>query len=106
MKKPNPELIDEENPEWTEKMFKSAHPAHEALPEIFGADLASELLKRKPGQRGAQKRPKKDPVTIRYSRDVLKYFRSTGPGWQARIDAVLKEWVAQHGPDSERSDIC
>ncbi|RPH47253.1 MAG: hypothetical protein EHM85_20200 [Desulfobacteraceae bacterium] len=105
MKKPNPELIDEENPEWTEEMFRSAHPARKALPEIFGAKLASELLKRKPGQRGAQKRPKKDPVTIRYSRDVLKYFRSTGPGWQARIDAVLKEWVAQHGQDSERKEM-
>jgi len=40
--------------------------------------------------------PTKEPVTVRYSRDVLEYFRSTGPGWQARIDAVLKEWVAQH----------
>jgi len=36
-------------------------------------------------------------VTIRYSRDVLEYFRATGPGWQVRIDAALKEWVAQRG---------
>jgi uncharacterized protein (DUF4415 family) len=34
--------------------------------------------------------PTKEPVTVRYSRDVLEYFRSTGPGWQTRIDAALK----------------
>jgi uncharacterized protein (DUF4415 family) len=45
--------------------------------------------------------PTKEPVTVRYSRDVLEYFRSTGPGWQTRIDAALKEWVAQHGQNSE-----
>jgi hypothetical protein len=33
----------------------------------------------------------------------LEYFRSTGPGWQARIDAALKEWIAQHGQGRERT---
>ena len=36
-KRPNPELIDDENPEWTEAMFKQARPAAEVLPELFGA---------------------------------------------------------------------
>jgi len=65
--------------------------------EVSPPELVAVLPKRKPGQRGAQKKPTKEPVTIRYSRDVLEYFRATGPGWQARIDAALKEWVAQHG---------
>ncbi len=82
--------------------FKRARPAREVLPEILGAELAAELLKRKPGKRGAQKRPKKELVTVRYSLDVLNYFRSTGPGWQTRIDAALKDWVAQHRQGSER----
>jgi len=73
-------------------------PAAEVLPE----ELVAVLPKRKPGQRGAQKKPTKEPVTIRYSRDVLEYFRATGPGWQARIDAALKEWVAQHGQGGAR----
>jgi len=47
--------------------------------------------------------PTKEPVTVRYSRDVLEYFRSTGPGWQTRIDTVLKEWVAQQGHGSTRT---
>ncbi|MBA4418132.1 MAG: hypothetical protein C0392_09520 [Syntrophus sp. (in: bacteria)] len=43
---------------------------------------------------------KKESVTVRYSIDVLDYFRSTGPGWQTRIDAALKNWVARHRQDS------
>jgi len=96
MRKQNPELIDKENPEWTEETFKRARPASEVLPEIFGEKVASELLKRKRGQRGAQIKQTKESVTVRYSRDVIEYFRSTGPGWQTRIDKALKEWVSQH----------
>jgi len=88
--------------ELTPEDFKRARPARKVLPEILGAELAAELLKRKPGKRGAQKKPKKEPVTVRYSLDVLNYFRSTGPGWQTRIDAALKDWVAQHRQGSER----
>ena len=73
-------------------------PAAEVLPP----ELAAVLPKRKPGQRGAQKQPTKEPLTIRHSRDVLEYFRATGSGWQARIDAALKEWVAQHGQGGAR----
>ena len=85
--------------ELTREDMKRFRPAAEVLPQ----ELLAVLPKRKPGQRGAQKRPTKEPVTVRYSRDVLEYFRSTGPGWQARIDAALKEWVAQQGQGSERT---
>ena len=85
--------------ELTREDVKRFRPAAEVLPQA----LLAVLPKRKPGQRGAQKTPTKEPVTVRYSRDVLEYFRSTGPGWQARIDAALKEWVAQHGQGSKRT---
>jgi len=35
----------------------------------------------------------KEPVSIPLSPEVLAYFRSTGAGWQTRIDAVLREYV-------------
>jgi uncharacterized protein (DUF4415 family) len=35
----------------------------------------------------------KQLVSIRYQPEVLAYFRSTGLGWQARMDAVLAEHV-------------
>jgi len=84
--------------ELTREDMKRFRPADEVLPP----QLLAALPKRKPGQRGAQKRPTKEPVTIRYSLDVLEYFRTTGPGWQARIDDALKEWVAQDRQNRER----
>jgi hypothetical protein len=49
-KKPDPEMIDKENPEWTDAMFAKARPASEVFP-----DLAAHSEKRKRGQRGPQK---------------------------------------------------
>ena len=38
---------------------------------------------------------KKQLVSIRYSPEVLDYFKSTGEGWQARMDGVLKQYVSK-----------
>jgi uncharacterized protein (DUF4415 family) len=38
---------------------------------------------------------KKQLVSIRYSPEVLAYFKSTGEGWQSRMDGVLKEYIAK-----------
>ncbi|MES2129409.1 MAG: BrnA antitoxin family protein [Pseudomonadota bacterium] len=32
-------------------------------------------------------------VSVRYSPEVIDYFRSTGDGWQARMDSVLSQYV-------------
>jgi len=34
-------------------------------------------------------------LAIRYSPDVVRYFRSTGAGWQSRMDGVLRRYVAR-----------
>jgi uncharacterized protein (DUF4415 family) len=34
-------------------------------------------------------------VSIRYSPEVVAYFKSTGEGWQARMDSVLRQYVAR-----------
>ncbi|MDP1901714.1 MAG: BrnA antitoxin family protein [Rubrivivax sp.] len=39
---------------------------------------------------------KKLLVSVRYSPEVLTYFRGTGEGWQGRMDGVLQEYVAKH----------
>ena len=39
---------------------------------------------------------KKQLVSIRYSPEVVEYFKSTGEGWQARMDSVLRDYVARH----------
>ncbi len=38
---------------------------------------------------------KKQLVSVRYSPEVLEYFRSTGDGWQSRMDGVLRQYVAR-----------
>jgi uncharacterized protein (DUF4415 family) len=35
-------------------------------------------------------------LSVRYSPDVVEYFKSTGEGWQSRMDEVLREYVERH----------
>lgn len=51
--------------------------------------LITSLTKRRPGRPIAD--APKMPVSIRLSPDVLDYYRSTGPGWQSRIDETLRK---------------
>jgi len=39
---------------------------------------------------------KKLLVSVRYSPEVIAYFKSTGEGWQSRMDGVLREYVTRH----------
>ncbi|NRF72170.1 BrnA antitoxin family protein [Aquincola sp. S2] len=41
---------------------------------------------------------KKLLVSVRYSPEVLAYFKGTGEGWQSRMDGVLREYVSKQGP--------
>ena len=74
-----------DNPEWTDTMVAKA---------IQIGDLAPALQAKLRG------RPKadvtKERITIRISRDVLAQFRASGAGWQTRVDAALKDWLAEH----------
>ena len=45
--------------------------------------------------RGLARKPRKTQLTVRYSPEVVAYFKATGKGWQGRMDAALKEWIAQ-----------
>lgn len=87
-KKTNPELIDNDNPEWTAQDIKTAMP--------FSG--LSATLQAKLGGRGPQKIPRKVSTTIRLSPDVVQAFRAAGDGWQTRIDAALKDWLSTHSP--------
>ena len=53
------------------------------------------------GLRGRPKlETKKVLLSVRYSPQVVEYFKSTGDGWQSQMDRVLAEYVARHGPDA------
>ncbi len=61
--------------------------------------LTDEQLKAMVPLKAVRGRPKsknkKLMVSVRYSPEVVSYFRSTGEGWQARMDGVLQEYVAK-----------
>ena len=86
--------VETDIPELTQEDFKRMRPAREVLPEIFPAKLAAEMLKPRRGRPKAVQT--KVAVTVRYSAEVVAYFKSTGAGWQVRMDEVLKKWVARH----------
>jgi uncharacterized protein (DUF4415 family) len=45
-------------------------------------------------KRGAQRAPKKVPISIRLSPDVAERLRAMGQGWQRRADEALRSWLA------------
>lgn len=65
------------------------------------AFFAGAKVVRRPGRPKAE--TKKVPVAIRLSPDVVEYFKSTGAGWQSRIDAALHEWMVGHPLKEARS---
>lgn len=57
-------LADADNPPWTEE-------------ELAAAELVMPPTEAK------------EPVSVRFDKEVLEYFRGLGPGYQSRINAVL-----------------
>ncbi len=92
-KKLNPDLLDDENPEWTAEDFAKARPASEMLPQLFGEEATRKMLK--PRGRPPVEFPK-ERINIRLSHEVVEHFKSTGEGWQTRIDAALRQFITEH----------
>ena len=72
---------------------------YDELPELDGAFFErADLYKgEKLIRAGRQKSPRcKVLLSVRYSPEVVEYFRATGAGWQTRMDDALKEWLKEH----------
>lgn len=67
-------IEDADNPPWSEQM------------------LGPPVVRR---GRGPQKSPTKVATTIRLDADVLAYFRSTGRGYQTRINEELRKIISK-----------
>lgn len=72
---------DPDNPEWTAEDFANARPLKEVMAKRMG--------------RPPLEKPK-EQVTMRYDADVLAAFRSTGSGWQTRMNDALKTYLKEH----------
>ena len=62
--------------------------------------LKPKQLKEMVPLRALRGRPKSDNkkllVSVRYSPEVVAYFKSTGAGWQSRMDEALREYIERH----------
>ena len=65
-------------------------PNDEAAVEAFAAK--ANVTRR----RGLGRATPKVPTTIRFDADVLAALKATGPGWQTRVNAAMREWVKSH----------
>jgi uncharacterized protein (DUF4415 family) len=71
---------DPDNPELMDEDFARMQPHHEVEAELARRSL-----------RGPQKAPTKKLISLRLDREVIERFRALGPGWQARINEVLRK---------------
>ena len=83
---------DKENPEWTAEEIRRARPLLDVLPQQTAA-----AVRRYRGQRGPQKRPTKELISLRVDRDVVAAYRATGTGWQKRVNDVLRSYAKRRG---------
>ena len=74
-----------DSPELTDEELAQARPMSEALPELYAKLVEAQ------GKRGPAKT--KQPVSIRLDIDLLERLKATGPGWQSRVNAALREWM-------------
>ncbi|MFN3932627.1 MAG: BrnA antitoxin family protein [Brevundimonas sp.] len=77
---------DDENPILDAAFFAEARPAG----EVLSADAIAAF-------RAKGGRPKADqvktPVSIRLDPDLLLALKATGPGWQSRVNGLLRDAV-------------
>jgi uncharacterized protein (DUF4415 family) len=75
---------DPDNPELTDADFARMRPAEMAHPKLVEAYRRT---------RGPQKTPTKQPISIRFDRDVIERLKASGPGWQGRANDLLRKAV-------------
>ena len=69
---------------------KADPDAQPLTPKQLAAMVPMRALRGRPKSANA-----KQLVSVRYSPEVLEYFKSTGEGWQSRMDRVLCEYVTR-----------
>lgn len=71
--------------------------APELTDEFF--QRADEYAGDKLVRRGRPAGSDKTSTTVRFDNDVLDAFRATGPRWQTRLNAAVRDWLKTHSPE-------
>ncbi|MDR3631449.1 MAG: BrnA antitoxin family protein [Desulfocapsaceae bacterium] len=82
-------------PELTDEFFKNATMTigDRVVSKDEYREAVKKTLRGRPAGTGA-----KSTTTIRLDNDILTLFKSTGRGWQTRVNNALREWLKEHKP--------
>jgi uncharacterized protein (DUF4415 family) len=86
------------------KKRRKARPKQATIDRLFASiedDLFS-LAEEEARPESRWDRPRKQRISLRVDREVVDWFKSKGPGYQTRINRVLRR-VMQEGKIRERS---
>jgi len=59
-------------------------------------ELTPEMFARAVVRRGLKPLPRKEQLTLRLDSDVLRWYKEQGPGYQTRINALLRAYMEEH----------
>jgi len=78
--KPDPEMVDDDNPEWTDEVFRAAVKL-EHLPGSLQGKLRGRPRSGDP----------KQVVTLRLRESLVQRYKAQGDDWRARMETILIE---------------
>lgn len=76
----------------SKEWFKSARPAS----DILGSDHYRSLLETKKRRGRPPSESGKQFIGLRVDTDVVDAFKSSGKGWQTRMNAALRCYLSEH----------
>lgn len=84
--------IDPEMAEFQDALLRSVEQATSG--QRAAVHTPAQIRARRGRPVGSVKANRKEQINIRLSPDVLAVLRATGPGWQTRVDTILRERFA------------
>jgi uncharacterized protein (DUF4415 family) len=59
-------------------------------------EIAPEMFAQAVVRRGLKPVPRKAQITLRLDSDVLEWFKKRGPGYQTKVNALLRAYMEAH----------
>lgn len=87
--KPDPFMVDDDNPEWTAEDFAEARPIREADPAMLAAIIEMRRRGRPPVESPKMR------IGLRLAADVVAGIRASGRGYNVRVERVLRDALAR-----------
>lgn len=84
--------VDPEIVEFEEALLRGVDQAMRGEGRVNSAE---QIAARRGRPAGSLKSKPKVPTTIRFDQDILDALRSSGRGWQTRVNDIVREWLTQ-----------